>query len=63
MAIEIALPFGEQIRDQRLKLARHQPVFEVRRPQAFPRSPGFEVVVGSLGLPPLFWELRIDRFR
>src|SRR5437899_1653006 len=63
MAIKIAFPFTEKIGNQRLKFARHEPVFEIGRSETFPGSPGFEVVISAIGFPSWVRVLRIDWFR
>src|SRR5207249_5319433 len=63
MAIEVTFPFTKKVGNQRLQLARHEPMFEIRCPQAFPGSPRLEIVVTAIVLPPRVRILRIGGLR
>src|SRR5260370_3557516 len=63
MTGKVAFTFAKKISNQGLQLARDEPVFEIRRSETLPGSPGFEVVIRAIGLPTRVWVLRVDGLR
>ncbi len=63
MTVQIAFPFGEQIRNQGTKLVRHQSGFEVRSPQPLPCAPNLEIMKLAIRFPLDLGLLRVNNFR